>query len=283
MENSFDDSKIQSLLEFYFVFDNCALSKDFSDIFEAIQKHILDRYEELSERFKFSSYDKEIKIMLKKLARSDRKRFNISKSLPRKLASIIIKTLQNKGILEIEKSKEIKPKSSKHQKIKKELRRYQVQDKIHFKSNFARFWFRYCEPNLELLKDAKTDQVLDIIKNDFLLYCSLPFELASIKLLSHHLNIPSELISSYWNKKDEIDIFIDHEGFIIVGEVKYKDRKICKNVLNILKAKCQNADIKPNLIVLFSKSGFSNELLSLKDDKILLFGLEHFKEILWNS
>ncbi|WP_258523724.1 DUF1819 family protein [Campylobacter hyointestinalis] len=119
MENSFDDSKIQSLLEFYFVFDNCALSNDFSDIFEAIQKHILDRYEELSERFKFSSYDKEIKIMLKKLARSDRKRFNISKSLPRKLASIIIKTLQNNGILEIEKSKEIKPKSSKHQKIKK--------------------------------------------------------------------------------------------------------------------------------------------------------------------
>lgn len=111
----------------------------------------------------------------------------------------------------------------------------------------------------------------------------MPFELASIKLLSHHLNIPSKLISSYWNKKDEIDIFIDQDGFIIVGEVKYKDRKICKNVLNILKAKCQNANIKPNLIVLFSKSGFSNELLSLKDDKILLFGLEHFKEILWNS
>lgn len=218
--------------------------------------------------------------MLKKLAINDRKKFNFSKIIPRKISNEIIYNLIKKDIIMIEKSREPKLQKFKYQKLKKELRHYQIQDKIHFKNNFTRFWFRFCEPNLELLKQNKFDLVLENIKNEFEMYCSLPFELISMELLSYHLNIDKSQIASYWDKDKEIDIFIDYDGFTIVGEVKYKDRKICKNILNLLKTKCDRLGISPNLIALFSKSGFSNELLKLKDDKILLFELEHFKELL---
>lgn len=253
--------------------------KNYDNIFEAIEYEILRNYKNISKHFDFDENDKEIKIFLKKLARSDRKRFNTLKQIPRRIGSVIINNLLSKNIIQIEKSREIKPKSTKHHKIKKELRHYQVQDKIHFKNNFTRFWFRFCEPNLELLDKNEFETVLNLIKQGFELYCSLPFELACMELLAKELNIQKELITSYWDKENEIDIFVESDGFTVVGEAKYKDRKICKNVLNILQAKCKRSNLNPNLIALFSKSGFSNELLNLKNDKILLFEINDFKDI----
>ncbi|ANE36232.1 putative DUF234 domain protein [Campylobacter iguaniorum] len=267
-------------LEYYFVFGNSPINTKYPSIFEAINCEILQNYKEFQSKFKLQIYPKESVKLLTKLAKSDRKCFNLTKNIPRKLATQILNELIGSGLIQIEKSKEPKPFKSKHQKLKKELRHYQIQDKIHFKDNLARFWFRFCQPNLELLEAGKFDEVLSLIKSEFEMYCSLPFELASIRLLAHHLNIPKNAFTSYWTKDDEIDIFSSIDDFIVVGEVKYKDRKICKNVLNLLKFKCEKIGIKPNLIALFSKSGFSNELLNLKDDTILLFDIDDFKDIL---
>lgn len=274
------DLNIAKHLEYYFVFGNNPLNTKYANIFDAIKCEILQKYLEFQSKFKLQIYTTEGIKLLTKLAKSDRKRFNITKNIPRKLAAQILNELISSNLIQIEKSKEPKPFKSKHHKLKKELRHYQIQDKIHFKDNLIRFWFRFCQPNLELLKAGKFDEVLAIIKSEFEIYCSLPFELASIKLLAHHLNIPKNEFTSYWTKDDEIDIFASFDNFIVVAEVKYKDRKICKNVLNLLKFKCEKVGIKPNLIALFSKSGFSNELLNLKDDTILLFDIDDFKDIL---
>uniref|UniRef100_UPI003AF43139 hypothetical protein n=1 Tax=Campylobacter fetus TaxID=196 RepID=UPI003AF43139 len=58
--------------------------KNYDNIFEAIEYEILCNYKNISKHFDFDENDKEIKIFLKKLARSDRKRFNTLKQIPRR-------------------------------------------------------------------------------------------------------------------------------------------------------------------------------------------------------
>ena len=67
---------------------------------------------------------------------------------------------------------------------------------------------------------------------------------------------------------------------IIVGEAKYKERKVCKNVLNLLLYKCTKLGIEPDIIALFSKSGFSKELLSLRDERVRLYEIKDFEELI---
>ena len=122
--------------------------------------------------------------------------------------------------------------------------------------------------------------MLSLIKADFNAYAGLGFEILSKELLAKYLNLEISQISSFWNKEVEIDIYAKFESFCVAGECKYKERKISKNVLNELMLKCEKARLAPDLLALFSKSGFSGELRNLKSDKILLFSLEDFKILL---
>lgn len=67
---------------------------------------------------------------------------------------------------------------------------------------------------------------------------------------------------------------------IILGECKYKDRTVCKNELTKLKMKAAESGIKVDVYALFSKSGFSKELLGMKNENLLLFDLNDLKKIL---
>lgn len=189
--------------------------------------------------------------------------------------------LLSQRYLRLEKSREENPTPQfKNHKLPKELRRHLIHDKVQFKSNFMRFWFRFVESNLALLKEGKFDEVLSIIKADFENYASLPFENLSIKLAKIYLNSPNLELYSYWTKEFEVDMFSHSLGGVI-GEVKFRDRKVCKNALNLLDLKAAKIGIKPKFTFLFSKSGYSNELLNLKRDDLKLFDLDDFARLLW--
>ncbi len=88
-----------------------------------------------------------------------------------------------------------------------------------------------------------------------------------------------ESSGSYWDQKIELDILITLEnGQTIVGECKWKNSKICKKTLTSLIKKCEIANINPDIYALFSKSGFSNELLKHPMENLLLFDLEDLME-----
>lgn len=133
-------TSIQKRLEFYFVFDK--FIEGYENVFDAIKYEILQNYQALSDKFSFEN-DEWAKLFLKKLARNDRKKFTTSRHIPRRQVADVIKELLKKNIIKIEPSKELRPQPKKHEKLKKELRGYQIQDKIHFKNNFTRFWFRF--------------------------------------------------------------------------------------------------------------------------------------------
>jgi len=272
---------IAEVIKFHLVFDDFLLKGSYYDVFEAIRAEILDDYKNLMARFYFDEdSDEAIKMALIKLARSDRKKFSVNKILPRSMTNRVYAKLFSKDFLVLEKSQEKPRVKNKRQILKKSERAYKIEDKIHFNSHFSRFWFRFIEPNLSLLKEGRSEEILELIKREFDEYASLGFELLSGELMAKKLGFDGILLSSFWSKNIELDMLFSINGKIIVGEAKYKERKICKNVLNLVLHKCERLGIKPDIVALFSKSGFSNELLGLKDERLRLYEIKDYEELL---
>lgn len=187
------------------------------------------------------------------------------------------KELFDKNIIKKEFSREKPLKTHPKQKLKKELRGYAIEDKIKFCRNFYRFWFTFIEPNIADLRAKNYEKVLKIINLEFEKYISLEFEDLSEKLLMKTFS-QSENFGSFWTKNIEIDLlFKTKNNLLVAGEVKWKNHKICKNILTILQKKCAKEDLKIDFFALFSKSGFSKELYNIQDEKVLLFELKDFK------
>ena len=272
---------IAEVIKFHLVFDDFLLKGSYYDVFEAIRAEILDDYKNLMARFYFDEdSDEAIKMALIKLARSDRKKFSVNKILPQNMTNRVYAKLFSKDFLVLEKSQEKPRVKNKRQILKKSERTYKIEDKIHFNSHFSRFWFRFIEPNLSLLKEGRSEEILELIRREFDEYASLGFELLSGELMAKKLGLDGILLSSFWSKNIELDMLFSINGKIIVGEAKYKERKICKNVLNLVLHKCERLGIKPDIIALFSKSGFSNELLGLKDERLRLYEIKDYEELL---
>ena len=272
---------IAEVIKFHLVFDDFLLKGSYYDVFEAIRAEILDDYKNLMARFYFDEdSDEAIKMALIKLARSDRKKFSVNKILPQSMTNRVYAKLFSKVFLVLEKSQEKPRVKNKRQILKKSERAYKIEDKIHFNSHFSRFWFRFIEPNLSLLKEGRSEEILELIKREFDEYASLGFELLSGELMAKKLGFNGILLSSFWSKNIELDMLFSINGKIIVGEAKYKERKICKNVLNLVLHKCERLGIKPDIVALFSKSGFSNELLGLKDERLRLYEIKDYEELL---
>ena len=272
---------IAEVIKFHLVFDDFLLKGSYYDVFEAIRAEILNDYKNLMARFYFDEdSDEAIKMALIKLARSDRKKFSVNKILPQSMINRVYAKLFSKDFLVLEKSQEKPRVKNKRQILKKSERAYKIEDKIHFNSHFSRFWFRFIEPNLSLLKEGRSEEILELIRREFDEYASLGFELLSGELMAKKLGFDGILLSSFWSKNIELDMLFSINGKIIVGEAKYKERKICKNVLNLVLHKCERLGIKPDIVALFSKSGFSNELLGLKDERLRLYEIKDYEELL---
>ncbi|MGH1599858.1 DUF234 domain-containing protein [Campylobacter majalis] len=266
------------MLKFHFVFDEYETYGSYYDVFEAIECEILAKIDNVLTLYSGLS-DDEIRVLIK-LARSDRKWLNPYKILPQHTASNVYAKLLTRGILKIEKSRE-RPriKLYKNEKFKKAQRRYKIEDKVYFASNFSRFYFRFIAPNAEILSSGNIKSVKNIIINEFLEYASYGFEMVCAWYLRQEFNLSSEALS-YWDKEVEIDMLFSVNGKMVAAEAKYKNKKVCKNVLNILLNKCQRLNIVPDFVYLFSKSGFSNELESMKNARLKLIDLEKISSIL---
>ncbi|QOR01947.1 ATP-binding protein [Campylobacter sp. 2014D-0216] len=263
--------ELEKIFDFYSVFDEfdfdlkLSLYENISNVFI---NHAFDILSQLN-------LDENSLKALSVLSKNDRKRFSINKSIPHFQALGIINKLLDKNILVLEKSQEKPAIKNKRQKVKKELRSYIVQDKVVFKNHGLRFFFYFIYPNLSLIVSNKTEELLGIIKTNLENYQSLIFEFLCKDFLAKKLKV--EQVFSFWNYYCEIDLYYCENNFCVLGEVKFKERKICKNILNILKNKAKQLQVQPNLYVLFSKRGFSKELVANKERNLLLYTLEDFK------
>jgi len=251
----------------------------FDDVFSMVESNFVENFSTfqtlVSPSYLLESPYREILVAV---ARGDGKFYSVLKKarLSKSIGEEIVKELISHHILWLEPSREGPLRTHPKHKLKKELRSYRIQDKLRFVDPFMRFWFGFVSSYTKELSIGKGDAFLENFKKHQERLYSLVYEQLCDALLIEHYAKTTPLLSSgsYWNQHSEFDILaVTSDKKVVLGECKYKDRKVCKSELTKLKAKALQSRIKVDVYALFSKSGFSNELLQNKDEKLLLFDL----------
>lgn len=278
---------MEQLVEYFAVFGGLGIEIDTSKSIEELIRTLLqERYKELYELIDtLTMGSKNNKKLLRALAIGDRRIFSAFKraGLNNGNGGAALNFLQEKGLVQIEYSREEEKRPTKEQpKLKREEARRRISHKVLFTRPFLRFWFYFVTPHI---KEIMAGDFTNLFK-DFAIrrhaYTSLVFEELSEILLNYHLR-DDQIVSSgsYWDANVEIDILtLTLKGRIYVAECKWTNHKINKGELQKVSEKCRKLDIKPTQIVLFSKRGFSKELLSMEGKEVALYGVEDFKALL---
>ena len=257
----------------------------FDDVFSMVESNFVQNFSKfqalVSPSYLLESPYREI---LMAVARGDGKLYSVLRKakLSTTLGEQIIQELVDLNVLRVEASREAPLRIHPKHKLKKEQRSYRVQDKLRFVQPFMRFWFGFVTYYKKDLALGKGDAFLENFQKHYDRLRSLVYEQLCDALLTQHYEEKNPLISggSFWNIHSEFDILaVSKDKKVILGECKYKDRKVCKNELTKLKAKAQESGIKVDVYALFSKSGFSNELLQTQDKDLLLFDLNDLEAL----
>ena len=259
----------------------------FDDLDEIILHHIVVNFQKTQESIS-PSYLLQSPYcdILQATAKGDGKFLNICKRsrIGETVGNDIIEELQTLGILSIEESRETPLKKHPKQKIKKHLRSYRIQSKIRFRQPFIRFWFGFVAPYKKELQEGKSDRFWSNYYQHRDRCASLVFEQLSNELVESLYQEKGDALvqkGSFWDQYSEFDLLAKtKKGKVLLGECKYKGRKVCKNELTKLKEKAIESSINVDLYILFSLSGFSNELIQNREKNLLLLEAKDFKKLL---
>lgn len=252
----------------------------YDDVFSMVASNFVENFSQYQDLVRPSYLlETPYKELLVAVARGDGKLYSALRKakLSESAGERVVAELVSLNVLKVEYSREAPLKHHPKHKLKKEQRTYRIQDKLRFVKPFMRFWFGFVSYYSESLAAGEGEKFLENFQKHYERLRSLVYEQLSNALLLQHYTNKIEIISSgsYWNIHSEFDILlISKKRKIILGECKYKERKVCKNELTKLQAKALASGIKVDVYAIFSKSGFSNELKSMKNDTLLLFDLD---------
>ncbi|MCK4388613.1 MAG: ATP-binding protein [Desulfobacterales bacterium] len=152
------------------------------------------------------------------------------------------------------------------------------------KDNFFRFWFRFVFPNMSHIELGNYELVLENIRRNLGLFCSFVYEDVAPEIVQNYIRtgVISKSFTSFgkwWSKDAEIDLMaMDiHSRNILVGECKWTNQPVSYEEFKKLKSKTlllqEALPVKNPQITyaLFSKKGFSREMISKKSEDLLLF------------
>ncbi len=158
------------------------------------------------------------------------------------------------------------------------------------KDNFFRFWYRFVFTNKMLIEQGMFDEVIENkikpFMNHFLGEVYEEICMDYLKILNKRKKLPFtfERIGKWWGnnpyrkREEEIDIVAYDRDNIIFSECKWQNQKVDMRVLNDLIEKGMMFEWKNKYYVLFSKSGFTDDLKNFAkhQDRIIL--IESFEE-----
>jgi len=258
----------------------------FDDVFSMVESNFVQNFSKF-QTLVSPSYllETPYREVLMAVARGDGKFYSVVKKarLSEGVGEKIIQELISLDILWLERTREAPLRVHPKHKLKKVLRAYRIQDKLRFVDPFMRFWFGFVTYYGKELVHGKGSSFLENFQKNYERLRSLVYEQLCDALLVKHYESSTPLLSSgsYWDQYSEFDILaITSDKKLILGECKYKDRKVCKNELSKLKAKALQSGINVDVYALFSKDGFSNELMQTKEENVLLFDLNDLQQLL---
>lgn len=151
---------------------------------------------------------------------------------------------------------------------------YKIQDQ------FIKFWFRYVLPHRGSLEAGKAETVLEKIKTELPSLAAANYESIAGEVVRKHEKrlFPIERLGRWWDRNEEIDIVALNEArkSILFGEAKWSNKAVGVDIFEDLKRKSQLVEwhraLRKEYFCLFSKSGFTENMLTLaRDENVLLF------------
>lgn len=277
---------MEMLIEHFSIFGGLGCEIDTSKTTqELIKIHILENYFLLNQKIEYLTLeDNSIKRLLAALAVGDRRMFSAFNraGVSNAKGGASLHYLEEKGLIWVEYSREKAKEKKPNQKLKKQEARRRISHKVFFVHPFVRFWFYFVHPHTREIQNRDYENFFKRFANRQNSYTSLIFEELSELLLDYHLR-DTQIIStgSYWDANMEIDILtITEDGSIYVGECKWTNSLVNKKLVNQIKDKCDKLEIEPTQIILFSKRGFSKELLQNQGKDLALYSAEDFEILL---
>ncbi len=180
------------------------------------------------------------------------------------------------GIIKLEKSKKVFTSWAEDDGEK-------ISHKLYFTSPFLRFWFAFISPLFKGIKEGDYKEVRERFANRESEFFQLPFEELAQEFVKLAFTDEEDTIlecGSYWDNELELGIYAKTaSGKIIAGVCKYTNAKIKKSEFTKLQESCDKANIKADIFIIFSKSGFSSELKSLKGKNLRLYTVKNLKKL----
>ncbi len=144
------------------------------------------------------------------------------------------------------------------------------------KDNFLRFWFHFIFPYQSYLEIDNTDYVEKKIESELKYLIANVFESLSRQIMfKFKFPFVIEKCGRWWDKNNEIDIVGIGGDNIIFGECKWSIKHVGVSVLKELQTKSMNVKWgtkkRKEYFVLFSKSGFSSDLIQYEKENEDLF------------
>ena len=281
---------METLIDYFAIFGGLGWDIDTSkSITFIIEELILENFCVLNQKMEeLTLSNTNNKRLLRALAVGDRRIFSAFNraGLNNANGGSALNYLQEKGLVSIEYSREESAKSlHPNSKLKRDVARHRISHKVLFTQPFVRFWFYFIAPHAKEILKHNYDNLFKDFATRQNSYTSLVFEELSEILLNYYIR-DSQILSSgsYWDANVEIDILtITQDAKIYVAECKWTNHKVNKKELTKLLEKCERLNIEPTQIALFSKRGFSKELMSKTGKDLALYSSSDFKELLKNN
>ncbi|MDO9267022.1 MAG: DUF234 domain-containing protein [Sulfurimonas sp.] len=287
LRNYPDDMEMQ--IEYFALFGGLGWEIDTTKpLHFLITELILEKYGEINKKIEKLTLENSDNLrLLHALAVGDRKIFSAFNraGLNNANGGSALNFLQEKGLIQIEFSREEPARSlNPSGKLKREVARHRISHKVLFTHPFVRFWFYFIVPHSREIKNCKYDNFFKDFEIRRHSYTSLVFEELSEVLLNYNLR-DSQILSSgsYWDANIEIDILtITQDEKVYAAECKWSNHKVNKKEWHKLLDKCEKLGIEPTQVILFSKRGFSKELLQCQGKKLALYCSQDFEALLKN-
>ncbi len=282
--------EIEELIEYFTFFgglEDLVELDAFAGLEANISSQLLNRFDEVSYHLSPAYLlDDPYRKFLISVARGDGKMLNVFRRarLSESSGGQIVNELIKDGIIRLEESRETPMRREKGRDIPKEFRGYRIQSKIRFLQPFGRFWFGFVEPHRREIEGGDSGRFWENFHKHKERAQSLIFEQLSNELLVDMYASKDPIISygGWWDKASEYDIFaITKSGKVILGECKYKGRKVTRAELTKLMDKASKSGINADLFALFSRNGFSFELHSMGDTSLILKDINDFRDLLY--
>ncbi|HIC44302.1 MAG TPA: ATPase, partial [Sulfurimonas sp.] len=158
-----------------------------------------------------------------------------------------------------------------------------VSEKLHFTLPFMRFWFANISPFYKGIKEGDYTEFSKSWENSKAEFSNYIYERLVLELIKKNFEKtdPIQKIGSYWDSDNSLDILAKTKsGKVIAGAWKFSKAKAKKSELAKVKETCEKIDMKADIYIIFSKSGFSNELKNEKGESLRLYALKNLNTLI---